>query len=229
MAPQLREKGRFFPFNRTNFFNLVEHTLKLHRKNKSYELSVIQINMGSHFSKGGGAGIVTQQTSTTHTYQASTNPVKSALFDKSHSMNESRRVSFSIDANIPAHSLERRKSFEVAAKKVVDVFYAKVLQDPLLAPFFENIDMQTLKRKQEILMNIAFGGLEVFEEFPDLGALHAKLIKDKGLNMKHFDRFIAVFNETMRELDIPDFKQKNVNETFKATRPKFAARMKVTS
>lgn len=36
----------------------------------------------------------------------------------------------------------------ISLKKIVDMFYDKVLIHPTLGPFFENIDMQKLKNHQ---------------------------------------------------------------------------------
>ena len=49
-------------------------------------------------------------------------------------------------------------------KKVVDLFYARVLGDPSLAPLFEAADMAKLKRHQVVLMELAFGGKELVLE-----------------------------------------------------------------
>ena len=38
---------------------------------------------------------------------------------------------------------------------------AQILADPELAPFFEHTDVEHLKHKQEVMMDVIFGGLQV--------------------------------------------------------------------
>ena len=39
--------------------------------------------------------------------------------------------------------------------------FSQVFADPELAPLFEHIDAQRLKHKQEVMMDVVFGGLQV--------------------------------------------------------------------
>eukprot|EP01025_Chloroclados_australasicus_P037237 TRINITY_DN3792_c0_g2_i1.p4 TRINITY_DN3792_c0_g2~~TRINITY_DN3792_c0_g2_i1.p4 ORF type:complete len:214 (-),score=16.12 TRINITY_DN3792_c0_g2_i1:1746-2306(-) len=157
-------------------------------------------------------------------------PVKPALSQNSRPKSSDgqpmRRVSFSLDTDIARHSLDRRKSFEVASKKVVDVFYARVLEDPLLSPFFAGIDMEHLKVKLDVLMTAAFCGVDGFDgKFPDLGKIHEHLIREQGLTMQHFDQFTKLFEQTMLDLHLPEFKQENAKETFEVARQSFEKQM----
>ncbi len=38
---------------------------------------------------------------------------------------------------------------------------SQILADPELAPFFEHTDVEHLKHKQEVMMDVIFGGLQV--------------------------------------------------------------------
>jgi len=47
---------------------------------------------------------------------------------------------------------------EGTIKKLVDVFYEKVLGDPLLSPMFRGVDMARQKRHQALFISQALGG-----------------------------------------------------------------------
>lgn len=53
---------------------------------------------------------------------------------------------------VGCHAESSKTSFaggnSISLKKIVDMFYDKVLADAELAPFFERIDMQKLKKHQ---------------------------------------------------------------------------------
>jgi len=84
----------------------------------------------------------------------------------------------------------------------VDRFYDKLASDPLLAPFFQNSDVQLLKWHQFNFMSIAFSHVP---EAVDVNELilkkHARFF-DIGMNCQHFDRVIQHFESSLRELGI---------------------------
>lgn len=95
----------------------------------------------------------------------------------------------------------------VSLKKIVDMFYDKVLADPRLSPFFLGIDVPKLKSHQVKFMALAFGGKElVVDEHPDLNLrrIHYRLIRDRGLTEEHWQWFFDRFQDTLMELpEIP--------------------------
>lgn len=81
----------------------------------------------------------------------------------------------------------------------VDRFYAKVLVDPLLSPFFASLDMGQQTAKQVAFMTRAFGGPEQFRG-RDLGTAHGRLVREMGLNDVHFDAIVKHLELTLREI-----------------------------
>lgn len=119
-----------------------------------------------------------------------------------------RSVRFAAEPS-PGAAGARRRSVElvcsdsVSMKKIVDLFYARVLSDPSLAAFFDSVDMAKLKRHQVVLMELAFGGKElVLEDYPNfnLRRIHYRLIRDRGLDVSHWQRFFDHFATTLEEL-----------------------------
>jgi hemoglobin len=77
---------------------------------------------------------------------------------------------------------------------LVDTFYGKVLQDPLLIPFFDGMDFE--KHKPDM---VSFWSFVLLSE-PG----YKTNVTEKHLHMdlyqQHFDRWIALFHETVDEL-----------------------------
>ncbi len=85
-----------------------------------------------------------------------------------------------------------------AVAAAVDVFYDKVLADPLLAPVFEGIRVERLKGHQRAFLIAALGGPE-FYRGRDMGPAHA----DLGLTDAHFDAVVGHLVDTLTELGVP--------------------------
>lgn len=98
-------------------------------------------------------------------------------------------------------SLYERIGGEAALMAAVDLFYAKVLANDLLRPFFEQLDMQSQIRKQISFMSWALGGPESYKG-RDLRTAHAHLVKAKGLGDIHFDAVAVSLEETLVELGV---------------------------
>lgn len=61
-----------------------------------------------------------------------------------------------------------------AVKAAVEVFYQRVLTDPLLKPYFEHVDIQRLKGHQRAFLAAALGGPEMFAG-RDMATAHSHL------------------------------------------------------
>jgi truncated hemoglobin YjbI len=61
----------------------------------------------------------------------------------------------------------------------VEIFYAKLVGDPRLAPFFVDVDIEKLKKKQVEFLAYVFGGPSAYTG-KDLYAAHEHLIRDQG-------------------------------------------------
>lgn len=94
-------------------------------------------------------------------------------------------------------SLYERLGGEAAVMAAVDLFYEKVLADPVTAPFFRALDMSAQTRKQVSFMSWAFGGPEQYRG-RDLRAAHRHL----GLNDAHFDAIARHLRATLEELGV---------------------------
>lgn len=84
----------------------------------------------------------------------------------------------------------------------VEIFYAKVLGDATLAPFFEHLSMDEQGDKMVAFMAWAFGGPSEYKG-KDLRAAHKGMVKNKGLNDAHFDSVATHLVATLEELDVP--------------------------
>ena len=84
-----------------------------------------------------------------------------------------------------------------AVKAAVNIFYAKVLADPTLAPFFDGVDVVKQVGKQRAFLVMAFGGPNTYSG-ADLLRGHAGLVV-RGLNDSHFDAVVGHLAETLAE------------------------------
>lgn len=99
-------------------------------------------------------------------------------------------------------SLFERLGGMEAIMAAVDIFYAKVTADPLLAEFFNGIDMENQARKQVAFMARAFDGPEEYKG-RDLRAAHRQLVRQHGLGDAHFDAVARHLADTLVELEVP--------------------------
>lgn len=105
------------------------------------------------------------------------------------------------------------KAMEVA----VDIFYRKAIQDELVGEFFIGVDLEALRLKQKSFLAMAFGGPYYYSN-QDLRAAHKPLIEKFGLTDIHFDRVLALFKETLDELNISANEQQGMVEVLQSTR-----------
>jgi hemoglobin len=85
-----------------------------------------------------------------------------------------------------------------AVRAAVDDFYARLLADPGLAPFFAQTDLPRLKAHQRSFIAAAIGGPEIFTG-RDMAAAHAGL----GITDAQFDAVVAHLVETLAGLGVP--------------------------
>ena len=90
---------------------------------------------------------------------------------------------------------------EAAVNAAVDLFYKKVMADPLLEPFFEGIDMASLHRKQKGFFTSLFKAeAKGVEEY--MRRVHKRLVDEKGLSDDHFNAVAGHLNTTLVELSV---------------------------
>ena len=111
---------------------------------------------------------------------------------------------------------------EAAVMAAVDLFYAKVLADPVTAPFFEGLDMDAQVKKQVAFMSRAFDGPDTYQG-RDLRSAHAKLVAEQGLSDVHFDAVAKHLGDTLAQLGIVDELIREVLDRIEATRTEVLA------
>lgn len=100
------------------------------------------------------------------------------------------------------NSLFNRIGGKAAVTAAVDKMYDKILQDPLLKPFFADLNMANQRRSQVAFMVMAFGGPHHYTG-ADMTKAHAKLVKEKGLSDAHFDAVAGHLKASLMELNVP--------------------------
>jgi hemoglobin len=85
-----------------------------------------------------------------------------------------------------------------AVRAAVNDFYARVLADARLAPFFTRTDLQRLKAHQRAFIAAAIGGPKMFAG-RDMASAHAGL----GIGDVDFDAVARHLADTLTELGVP--------------------------
>ncbi|MCB9228318.1 MAG: PAS domain-containing protein [Deltaproteobacteria bacterium] len=98
-------------------------------------------------------------------------------------------------------SLFSRLGGRDAVTAAVDIFYEKVLSDPILRPFFEQVDMAKQRGKQIAFLSYAFGAPTKYDG-KSLQQAHAPLV-EKGLKEKHFIAVAKHLQSTLEDLNVP--------------------------
>ena len=88
---------------------------------------------------------------------------------------------------------------EPAVAALLEGLYVRVLADPLLTPFLENIDLPRLKTHQFAFITQALGGPAQYS-IPSLAAAHARL----AIEQRHFDAFLRHLRSALQEICAPD-------------------------
>ena len=85
-----------------------------------------------------------------------------------------------------------------AVSAAVDGLYARLLADPVIAPYFDRTDMERQKRHMRAFMAVALGGAELYAG-RDMASAHARLrITDDA-----FDRVVGHLVDTLASLGVP--------------------------
>lgn len=98
-------------------------------------------------------------------------------------------------------SLYEKLGGAAAVDAAVDIFYRKVLSDPLINGFFEDTDMDAQRGKQKSFLTMAFGGPNNYTG-KDMRQAHAHLVA-RGLNEDHFNAVAGHLQATLDELNVP--------------------------
>ena len=98
-------------------------------------------------------------------------------------------------------SLFERIGGNTAVKATVIKMYDKILDDPLLAPFFDDIDVDKLRLSQTAFVTYAFGGPNHYNG-KNLRGAHQSAVAH-GLSDQHFNAVAAHLKAAMEELNVP--------------------------
>ncbi|MEI7949482.1 MAG: group 1 truncated hemoglobin [Gammaproteobacteria bacterium] len=85
-----------------------------------------------------------------------------------------------------------------AVDAAVDIFYRKVLGDPLISKFFDSVDMDRQTAKQKAFLTMAFGGPNHYTGH-DMRNAH----KHMKLTDVHFNAVAGHLQSTLAELNVP--------------------------
>ena len=101
----------------------------------------------------------------------------------------------------PTQTIYNQVGGAPAVDAAVDIFYRKVLGDPRISRFFDDVDMDHQIAKQEAFLTMAFGGPTNYSG-RDMRSAHASLVAE-GLNDSHFDAVMEHLGGTLKELSVP--------------------------
>lgn len=101
-----------------------------------------------------------------------------------------------------------------AVRAVVDDFYARVLADEALAPYFTSTEMTNLKRHQVQLVSTLLGGPVTYEG-RELAAAHAGL----GITTQDYGRVVTHLVGALTDAGVPDEIIASLGETLVAVEP----------
>jgi hemoglobin len=105
----------------------------------------------------------------------------------------------STDAPTPRESHYERVGGQPAIREVVEQFYARVLADEELAPYFVDVDVAQVKRHQVLLLSQVLGGPAGYDG-RDLGEAHRGL----GITSDHYDKVVGYLVAVLTELGADD-------------------------
>lgn len=97
---------------------------------------------------------------------------------------------------------------EPAMDAAVTRFYEHVLNDGDLAPYFDDVDLEHLKRRIGGFFSTALGGPDVYKG-PGLRKAHTR-VRARGADDEIVDRFLGTFASTLQELGVPESKVQEV-------------------
>lgn len=106
---------------------------------------------------------------------------------------------------------------ETAVKTVVVKLYERILSDEDLIPFFENISVARLRASQNAFISMALGGPVVYSG-QTLRMAHEKLVNEKGLADKHFDRVIMHVSGILSDINVDPSLIQDVLKIIEGTR-----------
>ncbi|BCU80696.1 group 1 truncated hemoglobin [Polycladomyces abyssicola] len=96
-------------------------------------------------------------------------------------------------------TLFERLGGEEGIAAIVQTFYDRVLNDPLLQPFFRHTDMNRQRRHQTQFLIYATGGAPRYT-----GATMRKAHEGLGIRHQHFDAVVSHLAEALRQHQVKE-------------------------
>ena len=98
-----------------------------------------------------------------------------------------------------AQSMFLRYGGFASVSKVVSAFYDKAIESPLLAPYFEHVDMPRLIDHQTKFVSALMGGPASYSN-EELERVHSRL----NINESEFQEMVDLLKETLEDFDFDD-------------------------
>lgn len=96
-----------------------------------------------------------------------------------------------------ARTLFERVGGEQGVARLIQAFYARVLADPELSPFFTETSMERLRRMQRAFLSAALDGPIVYT-----GRTLAEVHYGRGIRPPHLQRFVEHLLAALRGFDV---------------------------
>ena len=94
-------------------------------------------------------------------------------------------------------SLYERIGGEATVTRVLETFYARVLDDPTLEPFFRHTSMPTLRKMQLEFFGAALDGPQTYSGL-SLSHIH----QGRGITVHHFNSFTQHLLDTLNDAEL---------------------------
>ena len=98
----------------------------------------------------------------------------------------------------------------------VELFYARVLADESLRPFFEGVDVKGLYARQSMFVSMLVGGQKVYTG-KNLTLAHAGS-RMKGMTDVHFNTMLTHFRAALTEMQVPPERVEEIMKLLEGTR-----------
>jgi len=101
---------------------------------------------------------------------------------------------------------------EEAVRKLVDIFYGKVAENPVLSPLFPD-DLEPVKQKQFEYFVEVFGGEKLYSEKHGKPFLRFKH-RHVTIGLAERDAWMGLLVESLSEMNVPDELAKHITDRF---------------
>ncbi len=102
-----------------------------------------------------------------------------------------------MSSSTPSSSLYDRLGGQAKIEQMIEVFYAKVLSDAELAPFFQSTSIEKLHKMQAEFFAAALGGPQQYSGRSVAAAHHGR-----GIQRKHFSAFCQHLFKALEEMGV---------------------------